>query len=92
LLDEAGTFEEHESNSNGNDKERPMIAAALTLAAFGLVLTLVVDVMRRDGAKIVAALEGRSWTSDHSRPVTISFSRPDRAAAPDLRPELRAAA
>lgn len=72
-----------------------MLAAAVTLALFGFILTLVVDVMRRDGAKILAALEGRSWTAEPTagRPVTIRFSRPDRAAvsAPQF-PELRAAA
>ena len=59
-----------------------MIAAAVTLALFGFILTLVVDVMRRDGAKIVAALEGHSWTAQPTagRPVTIRVSRRDRVA------------
>ena len=59
-----------------------MIAAAVTLALFGFILTLVVDVMRRDGAKIVAALEGHSWTAQPSagRPITIRFSRLDKVA------------
>ena len=71
-----------------------MLAIAVTLALFGFVLTLVVDVIRRDGHKIMAALEGHSWTAEPSagRPVTIRFNRLDRAAAPALRPELRAAA
>ena len=72
-----------------------MLAAALTLALFGFILTLVIGVMRRDGAKIVAALEGRSWTAQpaEGRPVTTRFSRPDRAAVSDPQfPELRAAA
>jgi hypothetical protein len=72
-----------------------MIAAALTLALFGFILTLVVDVMRRDGAKIMAALGGRSWTAQPSsgRLVTIRFSRLDRAAGwGPQSPELRAAA
>ena len=72
-----------------------MLVAAVTLALFGFVLTLVVDVMRRDGAKILAALDGRSWTAAPTagRPVTIRFSRPDRAEGlgPQV-PELRAAA
>ena len=72
-----------------------MLAAAVTLALFGFVLTMVVDVIRRDGVKIVAALEGHSLTARPivGRPVTIRFSRPDRAAAParDL-PALPAAA
>ena len=71
-----------------------MYAAAVSLAFFGFVLTLIVDVMRRDGRKIVAALQGRSWTASPSyrRPVTIRFSRPDRTTEPARRPGLRAAA
>ena len=70
-----------------------MLAAAVTLALFGFILTMVVDVMRRDGAKIAAALEGRSWAAQPTavRPATIRFSRPDRVAGP-AQPELRAAA
>jgi hypothetical protein len=71
-----------------------MLAAAVTLALFGFILTLVVDVVRRDGGKVVAALEGRSWGAEpgYGRPVTIRFSQPDRVAAPARCPELRAAA
>ena len=72
-----------------------MLAAAITLSLFGLVLTMVVDVIRRDGPKIVAALEGRSLASEPmpTRPVTIKFSRQRRAVAPrHLQPALRAAA
>lgn len=72
-----------------------MLAAAVTIALFGFILTLVVDVVRRDGAKILAALEGRSWKAQPTggRPVTIRFSRLDMAEASALRsPELRAAA
>ena len=72
-----------------------MLAAAVTLALFGFILTMVVDVMRRDGAKIAAALEGHSWTAQPSvsRPVTIRFSQPDRAAEPvQTRTALHAAA
>jgi hypothetical protein len=72
-----------------------MFATAITLALFGLVLTLVVDVIRRDGRKIAAALEGRSWVAEpgSGRPVTFRISQPRRAAAPVLRqPALRAAA
>ena len=72
-----------------------MFAAFVTIALFGLILTLVVDVMRRDGAKIIAALEGHSWSAQPSagRPVTIRFSRLDKAAEQRLGlPVLRAAA
>ena len=72
-----------------------MFAAAVSLALFGFILTLVVDVMRREGGKIVAALEGRSWTAGPTagRPVTIRFS-PRRTAVELVpgSPRLRAAA
>ena len=72
-----------------------MLAAAVTLTLFGFILTLVVDVMRRDGAKILAAIEGRSWTAQPTagRRVTIRFSPRCTAAGPAAgRPALRAAA
>ena len=72
-----------------------MLAAAITLTLFGFILTLVVDVMRRDGAKIAAALDGRSWTAQPTsgRPLTIRFSPRCKAAEPErLLVGLRAAA
>jgi hypothetical protein len=73
-----------------------MLAAALTLALFGFVLTLVVDVVRRDGPKVIAALEGRSWTAGPTQglPVTIRFSprRTEVALDPAWQPGLRVAA
>jgi hypothetical protein len=73
-----------------------MLAAALTLAVFGFVLTLVVDVMRRDGRKIIAALEGHSWTArpNPGRPVTIRFNprRTEATLEPKWQSGLRAAA
>ena len=73
-----------------------MLAAALTLAVFGFVLTLVVDVMRRDGRKIIAALEGRSWTAGpaRGRPVTIRFNpqRTEAVLEPKWLPGLHVAA
>jgi len=72
-----------------------MFAAAVTIALFGIILTLVVDVMRRDGAKVLAALEGRSWTAGPTagRPVTIRFNRRCTAEEPALGlSQLRAAA
>lgn len=72
-----------------------MLAAAVTIALFGFILTLVVDVMRRDGAKILAALDGRSWTAQPAtgRPIAIRFSPSCKAAEPERMPaELRAAA
>jgi hypothetical protein len=72
-----------------------MLAATVSFALFGLVLTLVIDLIRRDGQKIFAALRGQSWTAQPSpgRPVTIRFSSPNRGAAPvAVWPALRAAA
>ena len=53
-----------------------MFAIALTLVLFGFVLTMVVDVIRRDGGKVIAALEGHSWAARPTggRPVTIRFN------------------
>ena len=73
-----------------------MLAAVVTLALFGSILTLVVDVLRRDGRKIIAALDGRSWTARPApdRPITIRFN-PQRTEAilePKWQPPLRAAA
>jgi hypothetical protein len=73
-----------------------MLAIALTLAMFGFVLAMVVDVIRDDGGKIVAALEGRSWiaSTTESRPVTIRFNpqRTEVELEPMWQPVLRAAA
>ena len=71
-----------------------MIAAAVTLTLFGFILTMVIDVMRRDGRKIMAALEGRSWTAEptHWRPGTIRFSSRLAAVSVPEQIGLRAAA
>jgi len=72
-----------------------MLAAAVTLSLFAFVLTMVVDVIRRDGRKILSALEGRSLAAEPmpSRPVTVRFSRQRRAVEPQrLQPVLRVAA
>ena len=73
-----------------------MLAIALTLALFGFVLVMIVDVIRRDGRKVIAALEGRSWTAGpiEGRPVTIRFNpqRTEVELQPTWQPVLRAAA
>ncbi|HEU4957984.1 MAG TPA: hypothetical protein VFT40_10205 [Sphingomicrobium sp.] len=71
-----------------------MFAVTLSFALFGAILTLVVDVFRRDGAKVLAALEGRSWKAEpmEGRPVTIRFAKADWEAARSRLPELLAAA
>jgi hypothetical protein len=73
-----------------------MLAIALTLGLFGFILTMVVDVIRRDGRKVIAALEGRSWIAGPTagRPVTIRFNpqRTEVELEPMWQPVLRAAA
>ena len=73
-----------------------MLAVAVTLALFGFVLTMVVDVIRRDGGKVIAALEGHSWTAGptEGRPVTIRFNprRTEVELEPSWQPALRAVA
>ena len=73
-----------------------MFVAALTLALFGLVAFVLADLVRNDREKILAALQGRSWTAEPPhpvRPVTVRFS-PRYSVPRPLRvlPELRAAA
>jgi len=71
-----------------------MLAFALTLALFGLVTAVLVDLIQKNGRKIAAALEGRSWTAQppvSARPTTARFSPRYRAEQP-VRRALRAAA
>jgi hypothetical protein len=57
---------------------------------------MVVDVIRRDGRKVIAALEGHSWTAAPiaGRPVTIRLNpqRTEVELEPMWQPGLRAAA
>jgi hypothetical protein len=73
-----------------------MLGIALTIALFGFILTFVVDVVRRDGGKVIAALEGHSWKAGptEGRPITIRFNprRTEVELEPRWIPELRAAA
>lgn len=73
-----------------------MLGIALTIALFGFVLTLVVDVFRRDGNKVIAALGGHSWKAGptEGRPITIRFNprRTEVELEPLWQPVLRAAA
>ncbi len=73
-----------------------MVGIALTLALFGFVLTMVVDVVRRDGGTVIAALEGQSWAAGptEGRPITIRFNpqRTEVKLEPSWQPALRAAA
>jgi hypothetical protein len=77
-------------------KDVPMFVATLTLALFGLVAFVLAELVRHDREKILAALQGRSWTAEPPqpvRPVTVRFS-PRYSVSRPLRvlPELRAAA
>src|SRR4030095_8399184 len=72
-LDRMRTFREHCCIR----KDIPMLATALTLALLGLVMAVLVDLIQQNGAKITAALEGRSWTAQPlvlTRPMTVQFS------------------
>ena len=73
-----------------------MLAVALTIALFGFILTMVVDVIRRDGGKVIAALEGQSWTArpTEGRLVTTRFNprRTEVELEPSWQPVLRAVA
>ena len=70
-----------------------MFATFVTLAVIGYAITSLRDLARQDGAKIIAALKGRSWTAEPmpARPAIVRFSPVYRAVEP-VRPALRAAA
>ena len=73
-----------------------LLATALTLALIGFIASMLTDLARRDGVKIVAALQGRSVSAGSplaDRPTTVRFSPRYTAARPELvRTALRAAA
>lgn len=55
-----------------------MFATAATLALLGFAVTMIVRMARSDGQKIVAALQGHSWTAERPlsvRPVTVRLSQ-----------------
>ena len=72
-----------------------MLATLATLTLFGFALVTLAEILRRDGLKILAALEGHSWTSEPNcpRPMTLRFNRRVPVNQPlQARPALRAAA
>ena len=73
-----------------------MLATAVTIALFGFVALLLGGMLRVEGKKMLAALQGQSWASRHSAPgqvVTIRVSPRYPASRPvRARPALRAAA
>ncbi len=72
-----------------------MLATVTTLALLGFAILVLAGMVRIDGRKMLAALEGQSWAARQSAipPMMVRFnprypaSRPMRAA-----PALRAAA
>lgn len=70
-----------------------MFATFITLAVIAFAIAGLRDLARHDGAKIVAAMRGRSWAAEPrpSRPIAIRFNSPNRVAE-QAWPELRAAA
>ena len=73
-----------------------MIATAVTLAILWFVGTMLGELIRQNRDKILAALQGRSFLSQHStppaRPVTVRFSSRCKAEVSEWRAPLRAAA
>jgi hypothetical protein len=69
-----------------------MFTTFVTLALFGLVAAVFVDLARQDGTKMLAALQGRSPAAvATSKRVIVRLSPRYRAAAPAW-PALRVAA
>ena len=70
-----------------------MFATFVTLAVISFAMTGLRNLVRQDGAKIIAALQGRSWIAEPlpSRPMIVRFS-PNYKAVEPVWPELRAAA
>ena len=73
-----------------------MTAMLVSIAMFIAPLALMSWMVRRDFAKIAAALRGESWTANPGptfEPVTVRFSPRYPSAQPvRARPQLRAAA
>ena len=70
-----------------------MFATFITLAVISFAVAGLRDLARHDGAKIIAAMQGRSWAAEPRpvRPFIVRFSSPNRAEEPGG-PALRAAA
>ena len=67
-----------------------MLATFISLAVISFAIAALRELARQDGAKIVAALHGRSWAAE-LRPEQCSISSRRRAVGPP-RQALRAAA
>ena len=70
-----------------------MFATFITLSVISFAVAQLCDLVRQDGAKIVAAMRGRSWVASPKpvRPVVVRLNPPRMAVEP-LWPELSAAA
>jgi hypothetical protein len=70
-----------------------MFATFITLAVISFAIAGLRDLARHDGAKILAAMKGRSWAAEPrpSRPFVVRFSSPEQVVK-SAWPELRAAA
>ena len=70
-----------------------MFATFVTLTVISFAVAGLRDLLRHDGAKILAAIQGRSWVAEAgpSCPVVVRFNSLRMAAEPAW-PELRAAA
>ena len=70
------------------------LATLAFLATLWFVAKLALELVAADGGKIVAALQGRSVSTQSVRPVSVRFQRRAEAVRRPLRaqPEWRAAA
>ena len=71
-----------------------MFATAITLAVIGFSIKTLIDLAKQDGAKAIAAIQGRSWaaTPRFDQPVLVRFNSTRRAETPAWQAELSAAA
>ena len=72
-----------------------MFATAVSLAIMGFVIAAIVGMVRQDGAKIAAALNGRSWAAQakSGRPMIVRLSSTFKPMEPaTVWPAMRAAA
>jgi hypothetical protein len=72
-----------------------MFATAVTLAVIAVVIARLADLVREDGTKIIAALQGRSGFAETAPTVPAIVRLNPRCTAEELefaRPELGAAA
>lgn len=71
-----------------------MFATAVTLAVIGFSIKTLADLAKQDGAKVLAAFQGRSLPLDATpaRPIIVRISSGRRAEAPAWQTKLSAAA